>query len=92
MTTQETEKIRDSLWTEIRQLVLDDGPVPKMVDEQMAASEIDADEREALVATLIAARCAEIAAMSKGPFRGMPVAIVLGSWAGSTFFAEQEGR
>ena len=71
MTTQETEKIRDALWTEIRQLVLDDGPVAKLVDEQIAEREIPEEDREALVATLIAARCAEIAAMAAGPFHGM---------------------
>jgi hypothetical protein len=86
MTTQETEKIRDSLWTEIRQLVLDEGPVVKQLDEALeACPNFPAGEREAFVATYIAERCAEIAALADGPFNGMPPTLVLGSWAGHAF-------
>lgn len=86
MTTQETEKVRDELWTEIRQLVLDEGPIVKRLDEALASHPgFPAEEREAFVASYIAERCAEIAALADGPFNGMPPTLVLGSWAGHSF-------
>ena len=42
------------------------------------------EHREALISQLIANRCAEIAALSEGPFTGMPLPMVLASWTDFT--------
>ena len=72
------EEYCDSLWTEIRQLVLDEGPVVESVDRMIAdCPEFPEDEREGLVAQIIALRCANIVAA----FKNRPVVEVLGNWA-----------
>jgi hypothetical protein len=78
------EQKKDRIWAEIRQIVLDEGPTPESIDENMAESGIDPECREALISQLIAHRCAEIAALSAGPFQGMPLPLVLAAWTDFT--------
>jgi hypothetical protein len=76
------------MWTDVRQLVLNDGPVTEYVDKQLAATaeeygmEIPEDARETLVAQLIAVRLAMIVSECEGEFHGAPLHIILGAWAG----------
>jgi hypothetical protein len=89
---RELQEGRNKLWGEIRQLVLNEGPLAEEVSQ--VAEEFDANNlphgtHEALIAHLIAARCAEIAKYDvESAFAGEPVSMVLGKWAGFAFDCE----
>jgi hypothetical protein len=78
------EQKKDRIWAEIRQIVLDEGPTPEEIDANMIETGIAPECREALISQLIAHRCAEIAALSAGPFQGMPLPLVLAAWTDFT--------
>jgi hypothetical protein len=81
---------KDRIWAEIRQIVLDEGPASEEIDVNMAETGINPDCREALISQLIANRCAEIAALSTGPFKGMPLPLVLAAWTDFVMTVMQE--
>jgi hypothetical protein len=81
---QTVEQMKDELWAEIRQIVLDEGPAAEEIDKNIEETGIDPACREALITQLIANRCAHIASNSHGPFQGMPLPIVLAAWADFT--------
>lgn len=74
---------RDELWTEIRQLVLSDGPASESLDKVMEEEDIPDEAREEIVAQLIAMRLALIVRECDGFFKGAPPHVILGSWAAS---------
>jgi len=83
------------IWGEIRQLVLGEGPVVEAVDRATHDAEQEAgcdfsEQREGLIAEMIACRCAAIVQRVEGPMQGAPLFIVLGSWAGMAQQTEQE--
>ena len=72
----------DTIWSEVRQLVLNDGPATKAIDDMIAATpEFQTETREAMIAHLIAYHCAQVAMIAPGPFQGAPAAIVFAGWA-----------
>lgn len=83
-----TSDTRDSMWTDVRQLVLNDGPVTEFVNKQLADAEEELgvecpdDYREAMIAQLIAVRLAMIVSECEGQFHGAPLHFILGAWAG----------
>jgi len=70
----------DKVWSEIRQLVLDEGPVAEGVDREMDTLSMPAELREAVVANLIALRCAEICSRAPGRYQGQHPAEILSDW------------
>lgn len=86
---------RDKLWDEVRQLVLDSGPLPQEIDARIAElseqEHVDfSEQREGLIADLIIARCAVIVSQSPGPMQGAPLHVVLGAAAGQAMQREQQ--
>lgn len=78
-----SEQARDKMWGEIRQLILNEGPVVEVMDAAIAEEEgFLPEDREAFVAQFIAQNCARIAQISPGPFTGVPLTFILGTWAG----------
>jgi hypothetical protein len=77
------DQIKDRLWAEIRQIVLNEGPAAEELTASMREHGIEDECREGIAAELIAFRCAEIESLSYGPLQGTPVALVCGSWAGN---------
>jgi hypothetical protein len=90
MSADEANKIKDVLWTEIRQYVLDDGPAVESLDAILVeyGDDFPDDARESLVATLIAKKCAEIASLSEGPMHNAPLAFVFNSWVAQQIAAD----
>lgn len=70
----------DKLWGEIRQLVLDEGPVPESIDARIAEVGAPEELRETMIANLIALRCADIAQHAPGPYQGAPLAAIMADW------------
>jgi len=86
---------RDKIWDEIRQLVLDSGPLPQEIDTRTHELEEQencdfSEQREGLFAELIIARCAVIVSQSPGPMNGAPLHFILGAMAGQAMQREQE--
>jgi len=88
------EQFKDECWTEIRQLVLNDGPVTESLDRQLAAvaaelgEEISPETREAMIAELLCFLCAKILGATEGPLEGAPLSIIIGAVAGTAFEME----
>ena len=81
LTNDQTEAL-DSIWSEIRQLVLNEGPATEAVDEMIAdLPGFPDDDRETLIAQMIAFHCAQISRIGSGPFHGAPTCIILAEWA-----------
>jgi hypothetical protein len=82
MDPEERGKMLDTIWTEIRQLVLNDGPATEHIDEMIAELPgFPMQDREALIAQVIAFHCAQITRIAEGPMCGAPPAIVFAHWA-----------
>ena len=72
----------DTIWSEVRQLVLNDGPATELIDDMIAATpEFQVEAREAMIAHLIAFHCAQVARLAPGPLQGIPAALVFAAWA-----------
>ncbi len=82
MDPEERGKMLDTIWTEVRQLVLNDGPATEAIDDMIANNpNFKMESREALIAHVIAFHCAQVATVAPGPFQGDPAAVVLAQWA-----------
>jgi len=86
---------KQEIWGEIRQLVLGEGPIIEEIDKQVHEAEIEAEcdfseQREGLIAQMVAIRCAAITQEVEGQFQGAPIFIILGSWAGEAQQHEQK--
>jgi hypothetical protein len=82
MDPEDRGKMLDTIWTEVRQLVLNDGPATEAIDDMIAQTpEFQMETREAMIAHLIAFHCAQITRLAEGPFQGAPTAIVFAGWA-----------
>jgi len=91
------EQFKDECWTEIRHLVLNDGPTTAMVDECLANAaehgmEISDDEREAMIAEVIMICAAKVIGATEGhELEGAPLHIILGAIAGRAMMTEMAG-
>jgi hypothetical protein len=80
--SDDRDKMLDQIWTEVRQLVLNDGPATEHIDRMIAENpEFPLEDRESLIAQLIAFHCAQVTRIAPGPMQGAPVAIVFAQWA-----------
>jgi hypothetical protein len=81
MTDEEKTEMLDKIWTEVRQLVLNDGPATEVIDEMLSATGIEDEKREAFIAQCIAFHCAQVTTVAPGPLQGMPPALIFNMWA-----------
>lgn len=81
MTDEDKTEMLDSIWTEVRQLVLNDGPATEAIDEMLASQEIPEEKREAFIAQCIAFHCAQVTCIAPGPLQGTPPAFIFNTWA-----------
>ena len=91
---QTREQFKDECWTEIRQLVLNDGPITENIDGAIRAMEsemgetLDNGDREAMIAELVIFCAAKILGATEGPLEGAPLSMVIGAVAGHAFEME----
>lgn len=90
--TNDRENQLDSIWTEVRQLVLNDGPATESIDVMIERYGISPDDREALIAQVIAFHCAQATTLAVGPLQGLPPALIFAQWAKMEIAAEMRGE
>lgn len=82
MSNEEKGQMLDTIWSEVRQLVLNDGPATEAIDEMIAETpEFPMETREAMIAHLIAFHCAQVTRIASGPLQGAPAAFIFAAWA-----------
>jgi hypothetical protein len=86
MSSEDRGKMLDTIWGEVRQLVLNDGPATEAIDSMIADHpEFRMEAREAMIAHLIAFHCAQVTRIAPGPLQGAPSAIIFAAWAQMEF-------